>query len=50
MEYRQNGSTYADDQGFAHPWPTDGNGLFPAPYLKQVDPDEPNALPDPDTY
>ncbi|MCB0674460.1 MAG: hypothetical protein KDC59_21135, partial [Saprospiraceae bacterium] len=39
----KNGSTYADDQGFAHPWPTDGNGLFPAPYLKQVNPDEPNA-------
>ncbi|MCB0656321.1 MAG: S-layer family protein, partial [Saprospiraceae bacterium] len=39
----KDGSTYVDDQGYAHPWPTDDSGLFPAPYLKQVDPDEPNA-------
>ncbi|MCB0659268.1 MAG: hypothetical protein KDC57_24165, partial [Saprospiraceae bacterium] len=34
----KNGDTYLDDQGYAHPWPTDGDGYFPAPYLSSVDP------------
>ena len=33
-----NGDTYLDEQGYAHPWPTDGDGYFPAPYLSSVDP------------
>ncbi|MCB0601344.1 MAG: hypothetical protein KDC28_08955, partial [Saprospiraceae bacterium] len=32
------GDTYLDEQGYAHPWPTDGDGYFPAPYLSSVDP------------
>ena len=32
------GDTYLDAQGYAHPWPTDGAGVFPAPYLKSIQP------------
>ncbi|MCB0659235.1 MAG: hypothetical protein KDC57_24000, partial [Saprospiraceae bacterium] len=34
----KDGDTYLDEQGYAHPWPTDGDGYFPAPYLSSVDP------------
>ncbi|MCB9320596.1 MAG: hypothetical protein H6570_15040 [Lewinellaceae bacterium] len=41
----KNGYTYLDDQGYAHPWPTDDNGIFPAPYLKSTQPgQEPGYL------
>ncbi|MEZ4896906.1 MAG: hypothetical protein R2806_08730 [Saprospiraceae bacterium] len=39
----KNGDTYLDAQGYAHPWPTDGTGYFPAPYLKSQDPNQPDA-------
>ncbi|MCB0600489.1 MAG: HYR domain-containing protein, partial [Saprospiraceae bacterium] len=32
----KNGDTYLDAQGYAHPWPTKGDGYFPAPYLKST--------------
>ncbi|MCB0674850.1 MAG: HYR domain-containing protein, partial [Saprospiraceae bacterium] len=34
----KDGDTYLDDQGYAHPWPTKGDGYFPAPYLKSMQP------------
>ncbi|MEZ4899323.1 MAG: hypothetical protein R2806_20930, partial [Saprospiraceae bacterium] len=34
----KDGDTYLDEQGYAHPWPTDGDGYFPAPYLSSIDP------------
>ena len=34
----KNGDTYLDAQGYAHPWPTKGDGYFPAPYLKSTQP------------
>ncbi|MCB0658293.1 MAG: hypothetical protein KDC57_19250, partial [Saprospiraceae bacterium] len=34
----KDGDTYLDDQGYAHPWPTKGDGYFPAPYLKSTQP------------
>ncbi|MCB0657593.1 MAG: hypothetical protein KDC57_15710, partial [Saprospiraceae bacterium] len=34
----KDGDTYLDDQGYAHPWPTKGDGYFPAPYIKSVQP------------
>ena len=40
----KNGDTYLDDQGYAHPWPTDDRGYFPAPYLKSTDPNQPDAF------
>ncbi|MCB9317894.1 MAG: T9SS type A sorting domain-containing protein [Lewinellaceae bacterium] len=38
-----NGYTYLDADGYAHPWPTDGDGIWPAPYLKSVDPGQDDA-------
>jgi len=41
----KNGDTYLDAQGYAHPWPTKGDGYFPAPYLKSTQPgQEPGYL------
>ncbi|MEZ4899694.1 MAG: glycine rich domain-containing protein, partial [Saprospiraceae bacterium] len=34
----KNGDTYLDAEGYAHPWPTNGYGYFPAPYLKSTQP------------
>ncbi|HRV87449.1 MAG TPA: HYR domain-containing protein, partial [Saprospiraceae bacterium] len=34
----KDGDTYLDAQGYAHPWPTKGDGYFPAPYLKSTQP------------
>ncbi|MCB0655762.1 MAG: PKD domain-containing protein, partial [Saprospiraceae bacterium] len=34
----KDGDTYLDELGYAHPWPTKGDGYFPAPYLKSTQP------------
>ncbi|HRV87538.1 MAG TPA: M36 family metallopeptidase, partial [Saprospiraceae bacterium] len=39
----EKGDTYLDDQGYAHPWPTDGIGYFPAPYLVSALQGQPDA-------
>jgi len=42
------GYTYLDKDGFVHPWPTDNQGLFPAPYLVSAQSNQDTAflLPD----
>ncbi|MCB0655981.1 MAG: hypothetical protein KDC57_07595, partial [Saprospiraceae bacterium] len=32
----KDGDTYLDAQGYAHPWPTKGDGFFPAPSIKST--------------
>ncbi|MCB0658243.1 MAG: hypothetical protein KDC57_19000, partial [Saprospiraceae bacterium] len=39
----KDGDTYLDDQGYAHPWPTDASGYFPAPHLVSVVTGQPDA-------
>ncbi|MCB0656532.1 MAG: M36 family metallopeptidase, partial [Saprospiraceae bacterium] len=39
----KDGDTYLDDQGYAHPWPTDASGYFPAPHLVSIVTGQPDA-------
>ncbi|MEZ4896074.1 MAG: T9SS type A sorting domain-containing protein [Saprospiraceae bacterium] len=39
----KDGDTYLDAQGYAHPWPTKGDGYFPAPSLASMDTTQPDA-------
>ncbi|MCB0673452.1 MAG: hypothetical protein KDC59_16030, partial [Saprospiraceae bacterium] len=39
----KDGDTYLDAEGYAHPWPTKGDGYFPAPYLKSTQPGQDSA-------